>query len=330
MRSIVISSSTQRKCTVKLADDFSDLLPEATCVVDSGVARKIASTLPIPFHTIQGGEQAKSIDHVFELYQLFKTKESRHVCGIGGGSLVEMVSFAATTHAQVKELRLFPTTPVAQAMPPMGGKFAINYEFAKNTLEVSGLPASLIIIPSASYELLAKNGISDLLAPMLVSMSFDTRLFSYLRNVSTNGQVDLDTWSDIIWASLKAYVSGVEKGCRVVGESMADAIQSSLRLQVSYSVALAFGSLLEIWLASTLDLISERAARAYSGLILSIWNKAWPSRMDMSSLTDYIGQREMLEFTYPLDGKTQNHRFSSREFKRVIRGTPAGRMESFT
>ncbi|HAA86311.1 MAG TPA: hypothetical protein DCE14_08225 [Kosmotogaceae bacterium] len=330
MRSIVISSSTQRKCTVKLADDFSDLVREATHIVDSGVAKKIAQILPTPFHTIQGGEQAKSIDHVFELYQLFKTKGNRHVYGIGGGSLVGMVSFAATTHTQIEELKLFPTTPVAQAMPPIGGRFTINYEFVKNVLEASGLPTSLVVIPSASYELLEKNGISELLAPMLVSMSFDPRLFSYMRNVSSNGQITADTWGDIIWASLKAYVGGVEKGCRVIGESMADAIQSSLRLQIGYSVALAFGSLLEIWLASSLELMSESTAREYSGLILSIWSKKWPARLDMSSLTDYIGQREMLEFAYPQDGKTQNHRFSSREFKRIIRGTRAGRMERFT
>ncbi|GEM_PF-391335 len=330
MKSIVISSSSQKKCGVKLADDFSDLMRDAIHIVDSGILRRIGPYLPESYHAIQGGEQAKSVDHVFELYQLFKTTESHSVCGIGGGSLMELVGFAASTHSKVREFSFFPTTAVSQCMPPIGGQFRINFEFVKNVLRASGMPAKVVVLPLLSYDNLCKNGISEFLAPIVVSMSFDKRLFSYLKNVSSDGKLDQDTWNDIIWASLRAYVKGTETSGRVVGESMAETIQSSLRLQINYPVALAFGAVLEIWLASSMNLIPEQSAQEYTNSIFSIWNRTWPSRMDMSSLTDYIGQQDYCDFAYPCESMTKTHKVTSKEFRRMIRGTPAGRMESFT
>lgn len=97
--------------------------------------------------TLSGGESVKNdLAHLFEVVDAIdKYGIDRHsyVIGVGGGSLLDLVGFAAAiSHRGVKHIRI-PTTVLSQNDSGVGVKNGVNYKGKKNFLGSFAPPAAV-------------------------------------------------------------------------------------------------------------------------------------------------------------------------------------------
>ena len=100
------------------------------------------------FMELPGGEQLKNkAEYLEQLYQAIEEKKlCRHsyIIALGGGALLDLVGFAASTaHRGIRHLRL-PTTSLSQGDGGCGVKNGINYFGKKNFLGTFTPPVAVI------------------------------------------------------------------------------------------------------------------------------------------------------------------------------------------
>lgn len=116
---------------------------EQVCWQKNLSARLFAYTCII----IEGGENVKTWlavqDLVAKLWQAEVDRQTLLVI-IGGGALLDMVSFVATCYMRGLDYCLIPTTLLAQVDASIGGKTAINFGDYKNLFGTFGNPMAII------------------------------------------------------------------------------------------------------------------------------------------------------------------------------------------
>lgn len=328
MKRITFTSESAPRCQLIYGDSPLDKLPKALKILDSG-ARKVFGTEMKAEHLMVGGEHVKSIDRVFEIYQLIRASGWKSVMAIGGGSILDVVGFAASTHREIEKLYLLPTSVIGQIMPPLSG-FYINFEFVKNLLHSGGLASKVYVNGDLSYDTLRSSSGSELLFPLLVALSLDTRLFRYINNhVLSGGPITKEVWSDIVYSASATYVKGVGDCKTVIGAKMADLIQTVSRLRTDYSLALIYGAVIELSLEKRYGMLSEREEVDFLKAVKLLWKGEWLPRLDMSSLTDLINQKSGLRVTLPASYKDSSRFLTSSDFERYVRERPWRGLESF-
>lgn len=86
-------------------------------------------------HLLPRGEQAKTLDHVHDLYEALAAAgvdRSGTVAALGGGTVGDTAGFAAATWMRGVDLVQCPTTLLAQVDSAMGGKVGVNLPEGKN------------------------------------------------------------------------------------------------------------------------------------------------------------------------------------------------------
>ncbi len=88
--------------------------------------------------TIQGGEYAKNSEHLFyklvDAVDFYGIDRHSYMVAIGGGSVLDLVGYAAAvSHRGIRHI-LIPTTVLSQNDSGVGVKNGINYAFKKNFL----------------------------------------------------------------------------------------------------------------------------------------------------------------------------------------------------
>jgi 3-dehydroquinate synthase len=88
--------------------------------------------------TIQGGEYAKNSEHLFyklvDAVDFYGIDRHSYMVAIGGGSVLDLVGYAAAvSHRGIRHIRI-PTTVLSQNDSGVGVKNGINYAFKKNFL----------------------------------------------------------------------------------------------------------------------------------------------------------------------------------------------------
>ncbi|MGC9320998.1 MAG: 3-dehydroquinate synthase [Kosmotogaceae bacterium] len=328
MRRITFTSESVDKCQLIFGKDLINSLPQSIRIVDSGF-KKVYGKILKDEYLMPGGEHIKSIDRVFEIYQLVRTSKSKAITVIGGGSIIDLVGYASAGHTEIEKLFLFPTTIVSQIMPAVNG-FGVNFEFVKDLLSSRGLPNKVFIDSSISYWSYSHLSRSDFLFPLLVSLSFDKRLFKYLFNHLVSGsEVSAELWDDVIFSSVKAYLRGIEIGKSVVGGGIGRHIETASRLRAENQVSLIVGGMIELRLAEELGACDKRIVEDFFRSVKLLWKKDWTSRIDMSSLVDLIDQKGGVRISMP-DGELDKTLFvEATVFERFVREKTWRGLESF-
>lgn len=105
-------------------------------VADSEFVRLHPKALgDFPAIMVQGGESSKSLDTVKSLYDAFLARElerSSMVIAVGGGTVCDVVGFAAATYLRGLRFACVPTTLLAQVDAAVGGKNGVNFGGYKN------------------------------------------------------------------------------------------------------------------------------------------------------------------------------------------------------
>jgi 3-dehydroquinate synthase len=134
---------------------------------------------------IPGGENAKNSDELFQnlIHAVDKHKIDRHsyIAAIGGGSVLDLVGYAAAVaHRGIRHIRI-PTTVLSQNDSGVGVKNGINYKGKKNFLGTFAPPVAvfndaffLTTLSDAEW----RNGISEAIKVALIK---DKAFFEWLK-----------------------------------------------------------------------------------------------------------------------------------------------------
>lgn len=133
---------------------------------------------------LPGGEQLKNdAAYLQKLYRIIEEKKlCRHSCiiALGGGALLDLVGFAASTaHRGIRHLRL-PTTSLSQGDGGCGVKNGINY-FRKKNFIGSFTPPGAVINDVEFLESLPQTRLLDgFIEAIKVSLIKDSEFFDYI------------------------------------------------------------------------------------------------------------------------------------------------------
>lgn len=176
----------------------SDVTKKILVIIDDGVAaahpslerditeyfRNITSYTLVPIQIIKGGEKAKNDEALFyaivDAVNKYGIDRHSYVVAIGGGSVLDLVGYAAAvSHRGIRHIRI-PTTVLSQNDSGVGVKNGINYFGKKNFLGTFVPPVAVF----NDYHFLTtlsiaewRSGISEAIKVALIK---DRSFFSWL------------------------------------------------------------------------------------------------------------------------------------------------------
>ncbi len=258
----------------------------------SGVVESVVRPLEIDSKRIlliRGGEECKSLDYLEKLWDFFATSKldrSGLVIGVGGGSLSDLVGFAAATYMRGVAFAAVPTTLLAQVDAGIGGKSGINFNGVKNVVGAIAQPIGIIIDLDTLKSLPAReirSGFAEIVKHGLIS---DRSYFEMVtsRHCSQWEQHDL---LEIVFRScqIKAEIVGqdaTEKGIRKAlnfGHSLGHAIEAyslDASIPLTHGECVAIGMNAACFISVKVGLLSLESQRicaegiSRAGLPLSV------------------------------------------------------------
>jgi 3-dehydroquinate synthase len=138
--------------------------------------------------TVQGGEYAKNSEQLFyklvDAVDLYGIDRHSYIVAIGGGSVLDLVGYAAAvSHRGIRHIRI-PTTVLSQNDSGVGVKNGINYSYKKNFLG-SFVPPVAVFNDSHFLTTLSiedwRSGISEAVKVALIK---DKTFFTWLQDNS--------------------------------------------------------------------------------------------------------------------------------------------------
>ncbi len=164
---LVNVSGEVEPCRVYVGPDVSAPISErALVVVDARVARQHPDRVPAgPCLEIAGGEGAKTLASVEVLWRFFADHEADRrtmVVGVGGGTVTDLVGFAASTWLRGMPFGFVATTLLAQVDAALGGKNGINFLGFKNQVGLVRQPSFVTCDPAFLLSLSARDYVAGL------------------------------------------------------------------------------------------------------------------------------------------------------------------------
>lgn len=227
---------------------------------------------------VLGGEDAKSLDTLVMLWRRMAaerlTRDSL-VIGLGGGSVLDVAGFAASTYMRGCRLVNIPTTLLAQADAAIGGKTGINLD-GKNMVGTFYHPDAVIVDPSMLLTLpdhAYRQGFSEIVKHAVIRGEDALSLVE--GSTDALRARDPDALGAVIGMSVATKLEIVEadpqeRGIRVLlnyGHTVAHALERALSYSISHGEAVAIGINVENQLATRLLGFSPSDAERIGNLL---------------------------------------------------------------
>ena len=132
---------------------------------------------------LEGGERAKTLANALKIVKtLLKLRHERRqpIVAVGGGSLCDLVGFAASIYKLGVPLHLVPTTLLAQVDASIGGKNGVDLPEGKNLVGTIRQPDTVLVDPLLLASLPQKEFTSGLAEVVKCGMIRDAALFELL------------------------------------------------------------------------------------------------------------------------------------------------------
>lgn len=215
------------------------------------------------FHLIEipSGETHKNIESCGIIWDtlLKKGADRKSVfINLGGGVIGDMGGFAASCYKRGMDFINIPTTLLSQVDASIGGKLAIDYQFAKNLIGLFKDPTA-VFISSIFFETLSenqfKNGWAEIFKHALI---YDPYLWDKIKDLNDLNSIDI---KPIVINNLKikkavVEVDPFEKDLRKIlnfGHTIGHAIESISiekdKIPLLHGEAIAIGMLCESYLS---------------------------------------------------------------------------------
>ncbi|AVP88084.1 EboD, Sugar phospahe cyclase superfamily [Candidatus Phycorickettsia trachydisci] len=225
------------KSNLIFANIFSpnpSFLPKALVLIDSGVYHAhpnlvsqiqeyfahYANTLPMLVHDpveILGGELVKNdishLDKVYGLIEKYKICRHSYIIVIGGGAVIDMVGYAASTsHRGIKLIRI-PTTVLSQNDSGIGVKNSINFFGKKNFLGCFSPPFAVLNDFTFLKTLDKRDWIAGIAEAVKVALIKDKDFFNFIEEnaFSFRDQNNMEPMKHLIYACAELHLNHIGK-----------------------------------------------------------------------------------------------------------------------
>lgn len=223
---------------------------------------------------LQSGEQSKNIDTVQEIWQKFLLSgcdRKTLVINLGGGVILDMGGFAASTYMRGVSFINIPTTLLAQVDASIGGKTGIDFMGIKNLIGTFNQPVAVIVDTAALSTLPKREFLSGFAEIIKHGLIYDKEYFQKVTSKDPLQFTDKEL-IEIIAESIKikAKIIGgdhTEENCRKIlnfGHTVGHAIESlSLKstTPLLHGEAISIGMFIEAKISRRLKLLSPAAVQ---------------------------------------------------------------------
>ncbi len=219
-----------------------------------------------------GGENSKTLSQIATLYEkLFKKGFQRNniLVVMGGGSVLDLCGFVASTIYRGVRWISVPTTLLAQVDSCIGGKTSLNFLEWKNQIGTFYPPQQVVIDPhflKTLPEREIKNGLAEIVKMYLMDKESS---FKDLSHRLTSQPLSDFSWRDIILEALRIKRSYIEEdefdvGKRNLlnfGHCFGHALESASGFSISHGEAVYVGILFANFVSLNRCYLSERLYR---------------------------------------------------------------------
>jgi 3-dehydroquinate synthase len=236
------------------------------------------------FFDVADSEASKSHSVWFRVMKSlagFDKSKGSCLVALGGGVIGDLGGFAAATFRRGIDFFQIPTTLLAQVDAAIGGKVAIDMDFAKNLVGAFYQPKSVItdigVLKTLPIRQI-RNGLSEIIKYAVI---FDEKLFSYIeKNIKGILSFDINCLEHVVaqCSKLKAGVVSADekekKGYRSIlnfGHTIGHAIESasSYSSSIHHGEAVALGMLVAFDIAVSIGMADECSAQRLENLLKS-------------------------------------------------------------
>lgn len=245
----------------------------------------LGSGMDAAFCIVPDSEKAKSHLSWFKVLKgLADFDKGKGVCviALGGGVVGDLAGFVASTYRRGVAFVQTPTTLLAQVDSAIGGKVAIDMDFAKNFIGAFYQP-KVVITDISTIKSLPKRQIRNGLAEIIkYGVILDKKFFGYLeKNVSKIMNLNKVCIEDMVTrcSRLKAEVVAADEherlGYRSIlnfGHTIGHAIEaaSSYKKSINHGEAIAIGMMAAFDISLKLKMTKKPIAQRVEGLIKKV------------------------------------------------------------
>lgn len=193
--------------------------------------------------------------------QLFEKGFGRDtlILAFGGGVVLDMAGFIASTYCRGVPLVICPTTLMAMCDVVVGGKTGVNTPYGKNLVGTFYFPDYAYVDPSLLVTLEEnefKNGWVELVKHHLLSNKYDP-LPEYHRTIDVDQKIEQSLlFKSSVIASDPYEMSGF-RGILNLGHTIGHALEGACRYQLKHGFAVAWGILCELKMSVELAAFPE-------------------------------------------------------------------------
>ncbi|MFN3411439.1 MAG: 3-dehydroquinate synthase family protein [Exilispira sp.] len=142
-------------------------------------------------------EYCKDINFIIKLWEIFNDNElsrKSFIIAIGGGTLLDITGFAASTYKRGIHFGFIPTTFLSMIDASFGGKNAVNFKGIKNLIGTTNQPDFILLIPFFLYSLSDIDfisGFAEFTKYLLLDNSFYGKFFINLIKFNKKDRLNL-------------------------------------------------------------------------------------------------------------------------------------------
>lgn len=256
--------------------------------------------------SLEGGESAKtlsSFEKITSILVEFNLSRSDILVGIGGGTVMDLAGFIASTYKRGIGLIQIPTTLLAASDASVGGKNALDLGSAKNVIGTFYQP-SLVLIDTKFFDTLS-DGIYSEGCAEIIKYGFigDAKLVSMLEEKSLlKNRNDEQYVIDVLRRCIKIKAEIVSKderdeGIRNVlnfGHTLGHAIEAESNYNIHHGEAVAMGMVLITQVAEKKG-IAEQGTLAKLISILTSHGLQWRCPYNINALVKHVNNDKKLK-----------------------------------
>ncbi|MBE9584591.1 3-dehydroquinate synthase [Mucilaginibacter sp. JRF] len=209
-----INTAVQRKIFFVIDEGVTNTHPQLTENIKTYFAANTGVKLVDHILVIPGGEQVKNdtsyFDQVVEAVHTYGIDRHSYIAAIGGGSVLDMVGYAAAvSHRGIKHIRI-PTTVLSQNDSGIGVKNGINYFNKKNFLGTFVPPVAVFNDEQFLTTLNDRDWRSGISEAIKVALIKDADFFNWIEaNAQALVERDMAVMNQLVWRCAKLHMEHI-------------------------------------------------------------------------------------------------------------------------
>lgn len=280
---------------------------------NSDVLDLVEAPIPMP-----GGEACKNdwglVTKVWEQINQAALCRHSYVIAIGGGAVLDLVGFAASTaHRGLRHVRM-PTTTLSQGDGGVGVKNGVNYFGKKNWIGSFSVPFAIINDLNFLRTLPERERRAGIIEAIKVALIRDAKFFKFIEDRADElAKLDEDALEAVIRCSAELHMNHIAQGgdpfelgsARPLdfGHWIAHKLEQISGFRVGHGEAVAIGMAVDLLYASRAGLLDPEDAQRILTLIERIGFKLWDADLLQSDGEQLLVIRGLEEFREHLGGE---------------------------